>query len=391
MPLLRFEHRLGAAYAAYLAGVCLAVTFWPLHFEALGLTGAQIGLIFSVRTALNTVAQPTVTGIADRTGKPILLLRLAFIWGALLPATMLFTRDFWWLALAVWTGGFMTGSIIPLLDSTIVQRVGPQRFGEIRLWGSVGYGLTALIFGAWMSRYDSGTAGYSGVIGWVVVMTTGALITLRIDRRKEVRDASDPGRVRATGRWISAPLILLFAFNALHWWAITAFNIYFSLHVKSSGYGTGVTGLAVATAIVGEVAAFALARRFIGAAHAHVFMPVVYLFGALRWIITALAPSAFVLIAVQSLHLLGFGVWMTAMIHLIGRYVDDERRPAAQGMMGGIVMGVGGMLGSGVSGALFDIGGGELVYLVAALAELLACLGVLITWRFWLPSQAGSR
>lgn len=389
-PQKRAELQLSAAYGLYLAGLALAVTYWPLYFEAMGLAGAQIGLLFSVRTALNIVAQPVMSGIADATGRPIFMLRAAFLWGAVMPGMMLFADRFWMFAAAMWMSGLLTGAIAPLLDAAIVRRVGASRFGDVRLWGSVGYGVMVLGYGVAMQSQPKGTTGYGAIIGWVVFLLAGAGVAFWISRRDEVEALKKP-KPKPTGSWVRAPLVVLLLINALHWWGITAFNVYISLHASAKGFGTAIIGMTVATAIVGEVLAFAFARRLVAPHLAHWLLPVVYLSGALRWWITAAAPSGPVLIAAQLIHFLSFGLWTASLIHLIGRFVSDDRRAAAQGLMGGLTLGVGGMVGNAVSGALLDIGGGALVFRVAAGADIVACLLLIITWRLWsAPAKTGS-
>jgi MFS family permease len=68
------------------------------------------------------------------------------------------------------------------------------------------------------------------------------------------------------------------------------------------------------------------------------------------------------------------------MITVIGQFVPPERRSAAQGLLGGIVFGVGGMAGSAVSGYLFDAGGGSLVFYGCAAAEAIALVLFAIWW-----------
>lgn len=388
-PQKRAELQLSASYGLYLAGLALAVTYWPLYFEAMGFAGAQIGLLFSVRTALNIVAQPVMSGIADATGRPIFMLRAAFLWGAAMPGMMLFADRFWMFAAAMWMSGLLTGAIAPLLDAAIVRRVGAGRFGDIRLWGSVGYGVMVLGYGLAMQSQPKGTTGYGAIIGWVVFLLAGAAVAFRISRREEVEALKKP-KPKQKGPWITAPLVVLLLINALHWWGITAFNIYISLHASAKGFGTAIIGMTVATAIVGEVLAFAFARRLVSPHFAHWLLPVVYLSGALRWWVTAAAPSGPVLIATQLIHFLSFGLWTASLIHLIGRFVSDDRRAAAQGLMGGLTLGIGGMVGNAVSGALLDIGGGVLVFRVAAGADVAACLLLILTWRLWsTPAKSG--
>lgn len=449
--------RLSIAYACYLGGIALSVTYWPLYFEASGLSGAQIGAIFSVATAISIVMQPLVSAWSDALGRPVLMLRTAFVWSMLLPGLMLWASGFWGFALAWWAAGLMSIAIVPLLDASIVRSVGADRFGDVRLWGSVGYGVSVLAYGALMRAQSAQSTGYGAIFVWMLLLACGALAVWKLPsplpskagegdgthsaskvkcgalegqslekkRRSDasaqkivsqhdfaassasesvpnsttpaVEGAAQPPETssasmpRKLAEWVRPPLVILFLINALHWWGITSFNIYIALHGKAQGMDTGVVGMAAAAAIVGEVLAFALARRMLTDARAHAVLPLVFLTGALRWVITAVTLSPLVMISVQLLHFLGFGVWVAALIHMIGRFVSHDQRTAAQGLMGGLTYGVGGMLGNFVSGVMFDIGGGPLVFMVAAGADLLACLLLLLTWRLWrAPSIAST-
>lgn len=414
----RSKVQLSAAYACYLGGIALSVTYWPLYFEQSGLSGAQIGMIFSVATALSIVMQPVVSAWSDAMGRPVRMLRAAFLWSMAVPSALLVARGFWGFALTWWITGLMSIAIVPLLDASIVRTVGALRFGEVRLWGSVGYGLAVLLYGALMRHQSPFVTGYGAVLVWMLLLGLGALVIWSLpspSRAGEMGGGTGPKTPRSRGAvtadapqietpaaqrsqdasndgtntraWMRGPLLILFLINALHWWGITSFNIYIGLHVQSQGMDTGVTGMTAAAAIVGEVLAFAVARKILPANAAHRWLPVVFLTGAARWWITAFAPTPSLLIAVQLIHFLGFGVWVAALIHMIGRFVRDDQRTAAQGYMGGLTYGVGGMLGNLVSGLMFDIGGGRLVFMVAAGADILACILLLLTWRRWrLPS-----
>ena len=381
----RPELRFGAAYALYLAGLALAVTWWPLHFQSLGLTGAQIGMIFSLRVAISTVTQPIVTSWTDRLGRPLLMLRVTFLWGMFWPGLLLFTRDVRWIGLALCMSGLMTSSLTPLLDSSIVQRVGARRFGEIRMWGSVGYGLTVSLYGLVMMAQPDAVTGYGAVVGWTLFLAAGALVVFTVSRREEVEALSRP-RVVERGSWVTWPLLVLLGINALHWGSIQAFNLFISLHVNGLGYGSLVIGLTAGMAIVGEVAGFVWASRLVVPERAHRILPWVYLTGALRWIITAFAPNPVVLIGVQLVHFLGYGLWMSSLVQMISRFVPESRRTSAQGLLAALTLGVGGMCAHFISGQVYDLHGGTMVFLVAALAELAAAVATLLTWRVWAAS-----
>lgn len=252
--------------------------------------------------------------------------------------------------------------------------------------GSVGYGFAVLVYGWLMRDQPTGLTGYGAIILWVVFLCGGSAVVWTLP--EHVSDVRARTRGEILGReWITAPLVILFLINALHWWGITSFNIYIGLHAAERGIDTGVIGMTVAAAIVGEIVAFALARRILAPHVAHWVLPLIFVTGAFRWVVTAFTHSPMILIGVQLLHFMGFGLWVVALIHLIGRFVPDTQRAAAQGLMGGLIFGVGGMLGNLVSGVMFDIGGGQVVFIVAAGADLLACVLLVLTWRLWVAPR----
>lgn len=381
------ERRLGLAYAFYLAGLALALTWWPLHFTAIGMTGAQIGLIFAIRVGISTFTQPIVTSIADRTGRPLLVLRLTFLWGTFWPGLLLFADTPQSVGLALCVSGLMTSSITPLLDSAIVREVGVQRFGDIRLWGSVGYGLMVFLYGLAMVRQPEAVAGYGAVVGWAIFLSLGSVVMFTVSRRAEVESLARP-RPAPDRSWITRPLIVLLSINALHWGSIQAFNLFVSLHATARGFSSLVIGASAGVAITGEVLGFIWARRLVTPENAHKILPLVFLTGSLRWLATAYAPAAWILVSVQLVHFFGYGLWMSSLIHMIARFIPEERRTSAQGLMAALTLGLGGMCAHMISGWLFDLRGGTLVFLAASLAEIAALGATLITWRMWsLPAK----
>src|SRR5699024_7475473 len=115
----RTKYQLSCAYALYLGAIALSVTYWPLYFEASGLRGSQIGVIFSVATALSILVQPLVSAWSDTWKRPVRMLRTAFIWSMMAVSAMLIATGFWGFALAWWTAGLMSIAIVPLLDASI--------------------------------------------------------------------------------------------------------------------------------------------------------------------------------------------------------------------------------------------------------------------------------
>lgn len=372
-----FANGISAVYFFYLAGVGLAVTFWPFHMQALGFTGAQIGRLFMVRTGLNIVAQPAITRIADAVGRPIAIIRVALLWGAIVPCGMLLFDDWWMIAACMWGTGILTSSLVPLLDASIVTRLPNRSYGSVRLWGSLGYGMVVCGFGLFMRNVEHATAGKMSIFAWLAVMLIASAFGARLSDRPT--PSREERKQQSQVQWVSGGLIAFFVLNLFHWYGMFSFNIFYGLHTEELGFSPFLPALGVLVAIVAEAIALRIGKRVLRPSFAAAMLPVVYALTGVRWALTAWAVEGPLLVAAQALQFFGYGIWIACMMTVIGALVPDVRRNAAQGLMGSIVLGCGGMLGALVSGYFMDIGAGRLVFAACAVADVIA-LALFAAW-----------
>lgn len=378
---------LRAVYFAYLGANGLMGTYWAWHFTEIGLSGTQIGLLFGVRAVISTLSQPALASAADRYNVPIRFLRWGLTIGFVGLAALPFLTSFAAIAAVFWGVSPALAVAIPLVDATVVVRYGVERYGRFRLWGSIGYGLVVAGFGLGVAALTYAEAGALAVSASAVAMAAAALAAwlLRRDPARERRD-----RARTGVRW-SAGLVTFFAVNSLHWSAVMIFNLYLGKLVELRGWSTSVPGLCVAVAIIAEVAALAVAARLLSARDAAAWFPLVAIASAARWALMAICPTPALLIALQVLHLLSFGVWIASAMSMLGRFAPPSRRPTLQGWFSAAVLGTGGLFGSAIGGGMLDLWGADGAFYVAAGLEVVAVLGYLVFARTWPTSDAVER
>ena len=68
---------LGAGYFWYFAATGVFLPFWPVFLREEGLGATDIGLMMAVFYVCRTVGAPAYAGLADATGRRVMLLRLA--------------------------------------------------------------------------------------------------------------------------------------------------------------------------------------------------------------------------------------------------------------------------------------------------------------------------
>jgi PPP family 3-phenylpropionic acid transporter len=96
---------------------------------------------------------------------------------------------------------------------------------------------------------------------------------------------------------------------------------------------------------------------------------------ALRWLmIGAYADNPALLIVAQLLHAASFGGTHIAAIHFVQQFFDRQHQGKGQALYHSLSFGLGGMVGSLVSGYYWDVLGSHVIYTAAALCCGLAYL-----------------
>ena len=394
MTSTRDARALRAVYFCYLGANALVGTYWPWHLDALGWSGVQIGLLFSVRAILMTAAQPVLTGWADHRGLATRTLQVGLLFGVVVSAFLPLAESFVLFAGLVWLAAPGFATVIPLLDASVVQRFGTKNYGRSRLWGSLGYGLAALIFGRAVMGLDYETAGALAVKAFVVVLALASVASFAVSTpRRAPMSREERPEVSMT-----PALATFLVVNGLHWAGVMVFNIYFGMLVEHREWSPALPGVAMAVAIAAEVLALGAGARLLAWRPALSWLAPVFVISAIRWLATAWAPTPGVILVVQVLHGVSFGVWFVAMMDGVSRFADDDRRPTLQGWVAAAVLGGGGVISTALGGALMDVErvpawleGPPFAFAAASLLELLAVLGVLAFARSWEAVESPSR
>ncbi|MEW6753793.1 MAG: MFS transporter, partial [Candidatus Latescibacterota bacterium] len=136
-------------YFLYFAASASLSPFLPLHYEGLGLAGRQIGFLAGIPPFLVLFGASAWGALADLTQRHRLVLCLA-IAGSTVAALLLGAAPtFSYLVLAVLAFASFMAPIVPLVDNSVMAQLGEhrERYGRIRLWGAVGWGLSAPLAG----------------------------------------------------------------------------------------------------------------------------------------------------------------------------------------------------------------------------------------------------
>jgi len=334
---------------------------------------------------LQIIATPLWGLVADGLQIHRVLLPLA-VAGTLLPVLLTGrTGSFELLLALVAILALFTAPVTPLADSATLALLGDQRarYGALRVWGAVGWGLSTLAAGMLVQRLGLAIVFPSyALIGALAVLVALFLpraslpkVDLRAAARTMARDA----------RWARflGCIFLIGCCNAI-------INGFLSLYLQDLGASGEQIGWAIAIASISELPVLVFAplvlRRW-GARPLLICAGVLY---ALRAGIYIAAPSLGWALAAQVLHGPCFAALWAGGVDEAHRLAPQGMEVTAQSLFGTLFFGVATAVASVIGGWVYrDLGSGALIG-IGSLAALLGALGMLAGRRTGVVTAAAA-
>jgi PPP family 3-phenylpropionic acid transporter len=365
--------RLRWFYFLYYASVGTFLSYFAPYLRGLGFSGEQIGAVTFAQQAVAAPAALVWGGIADRLGAPSRALSICAPGMLFAVCGLPFARTPAQIGIVLVLSALFSGAVVPLVDSTTVEtvrRLATHSYARIRLWGSIGFVVTAQGLGLLLAARGERPADRAMPFAYLACVGGFALLAQTlppVDAHPEEPRWSD-----AVGLLRDRRLLFVLAICAVHWAACAPYHLMFGVLVRDLRLSSSVTGAGLATGVLSEVLALfafpALLRRFsiralFGAAFAG---------SALRWALLARAHGAPALIALQLLHAFSFGLFWGCAVEAMQRVVPIRLRASGQALFSALVFAGGNALGYALSGAGYDrFGSAAPLYTYAAAAELL--------------------
>jgi len=155
---------------------------------------------------------------------------------------------------------------------------------------------------------------------------------------------------------------------------------FYSIYLEDHGYSRRFIGIFWAVGVIAEVVIFLLMHRMIPALGARMLLLITLALTALRWLLIGFFPdNTAVLFFAQLFHAFSFGVFHAVGILLVHQFFKGKHQGRGQALYASLSFGVGGAVGSLVSGILWDRIDHSSLFALAAVAALMAWG---IVWRF---------
>jgi PPP family 3-phenylpropionic acid transporter len=365
---------LAAYYFWYFAAIGVYEPYLTPFWQHLGFSPAQLGLLNAIYPGVAAFAPFAWTAYSDitRRGQAIFLFNTWLSAGIALALPNL--NGLVPVALAFLAFAIFRTPLIPLANS-IAFRVlagSPQRFAAIRLWGTIGYVLTAVGAGILVDRIGL----WAGMHGMALATVACGVVAWNGQSRERTR--LSPVHFRDFLELLrDRRLALLLAAASLARLSFGPYTTFFTIHVEGLGLSRTFAGVAWALAAASELVVMLLWSRLCGLASARTWLTLAMGAHALRWLLSVPARDPAALLLIQTTHAFTFGVFYLVAVEQVDALAPEGLRAAAQGLFSSVTFGISGLLGNALSGFLYEPLGMAWLY---AGAGCVAAVGTALYW-----------
>jgi PPP family 3-phenylpropionic acid transporter len=369
--------RLSACYFAYFLYVGALVPYFSLYLAARGLAAAEIAAVLAM-PPLARVAAPAFWGwLADRSGAARGI--VVFSAAVLVAGYALVPRTEGALALAalMLAMSLLSAGAMPILEALTLGALDgrTERYGPIRLWGSVGFIAAVLATGAWLDARAP-----QALLALVLPFAALSLLASLALPARRVALGVGHADERLLGV-LARPAVLAFfgasfCMNVAH----GALYAFYSIYLEGHGYSKTAIGVLWTLGVLAEIVLFLLLPRLLRRYSLRAVLAASFACAVLRFLVIGWGVHSPALLAfAQLLHAATFGAFHAASVAMVHRLFTGALQARGQTLHSSVSYGLGGMAGTLLAGWSWAALGAEWSFTLSAAAAL-AGAGLVI-WR----------
>ncbi|WP_139085229.1 MFS transporter [Bacillus sp. FJAT-27264] len=360
----------------------LFTSFFQLYLQDVGMNKLEIGSVISLGALVSIFANP-FWGIWTNRYQNIRRIVLIMLTGTLLLSQLVFQANTYeMIYISIILFFFFQGPLFAQSNTIILSYIDGTnyRFKSFRLWGSLGWAITALAVGPIIDR-----TGVSILSYLFAALLLASMVSLLALPKLNHSIGMAPLPFRGFGKLFANPFFLCFIlFGILVSIPNTMNTTFMSLYISDLGGSKTMIGLAVFLSSILEVGVFALCERFLKRKISVLIgcLTLVSALYVLRWWLMADATMPLEVALIQILHSVTFGGFFYVGAQLTRLLVPRPYHSSGQALYTLTWSGISGILGGILGGWLYQNLGALSMYQGSVFLTFIGMLGFGFMWLF---------
>ena len=349
--------------------------YFSLYLAWLGLAPWVIGVLLSVGQFTRIFSPNLWAWWADRRGRSIGLLRIALVSAVLSFCGMFFAEAFMPLLIVLALHSFFVSAAMPLFESLTLNHLRGRydRYGGIRLWGSVGFIVAVTVVGWALDRIAIKN------LLWMVVLPLAVsalfaflLYPVASSKHRDGEAILDIVKRREVIAFLGAGFLMCVAHGPLY--------VFYSIYLDSAGYSKTAVGALWSLGVIAEILVFLAMPHWLSRYTPRVMLLASFSLAVIRFLLIGWGVESLgILIFAQLMHAASFGCFHAAALAIVNEWFQGARHVRGQALFSSLTYGAGSAFGALMAGGLWQTVGPQWTYSAASLSA--ACGLLLLLWR----------
>lgn len=368
--------RLNTIYFIFYAALAGYFPFLTVYLVHTGLTYTQIGIAYATTSLVSVVAQPIWGYITDKYSNKNSILIITMLCSSLIINTFVFIKGFpmaisAMILLVIFQSPI--GSILDAYTYEIIEEYKLLQFGRIRLMGSLGYAIFALLIGILIKATNINSSFYV----YFITLLLGVFVIRSIkfkgksqNKMLNLNDLKEILKNKKFGIFLVSICIVSITLGAN--------SSYISVLIEKTGGNVSNLGMLWFMVAMSELPAFFYGGKLLkkyGELNIFIFAILIY---TIRFFLNAVCISYKQIIIIQLLQGISFPLYVMSTLQYLNKIVPSKMRTSSITLYAAFGGGLGGFIGNIMGGKLLDIVTVFILFKVLSMIMIAALLVVLI-------------
>ena len=357
--------KLSLQYFIYFSTLGVFLPYFNLYCHELGFSSFKIGMLSSTKT-VTAIIFPMLWGyLADRFQARKKIFFSTIFCSALAWLFFFFTQNFTLMLVIIFFHGLFYSPIISFMETFTVELLGrkKKKYGQIRLWGSIGFICSVFLTGWLLDLF------HTNII--LILILVGLLLQFFIALKLQDNQARSAGNNQFSiksflNRKTAVFLFVSFLMLGSH----SPYYSFYSIYLSDKGLDNIYIGFSWGIAVFAEIIIMHNSNRIFKKV-APLSVLIFSMFAAsFRWMILYFTSDIIVILASQVLHCFSYASFHMASILYIDELSPEGQKTTGQAINNAIGYGAGLLAGNIISGAAYDVFGGQNLFLGASFVAM---------------------